>query len=157
MSSAPQTQTASPAIVFETLNAYQHTAALRGAIELDLFTAIAEGSTSVDGIAKRIQASEKGTRVLCDYLTIIGLLTKQAGQDGLTPDTAMFLNRHSPAYMGTVSRFIGMPELTSQFDDLAEVVRKGGTLHDQGTIAPDNPIWVEFARSMAPMMHMPAE
>jgi 2-polyprenyl-3-methyl-5-hydroxy-6-metoxy-1,4-benzoquinol methylase len=157
MSSAPHAQAPSPAIVFETLNAYQHTAALRGAIELDLFTAIAEGSTSVDAIAKRIQASEKGTRVLCDYLTIIGLLTKQDGQYGLTPDTSVFLNRHSPAYMGTVSRFIGLPELTSQFDDLAEVVRKGGTLHNQGTIEPENPIWVEFARSMAPMMHMPAE
>jgi 2-polyprenyl-3-methyl-5-hydroxy-6-metoxy-1,4-benzoquinol methylase len=59
--------------------------------------------------------------------------------------------------VGTVSRFIGMPELTSQFHDLAEVVRKGGTLHNQGTIAPDNPIWVEFARSMAPMMKMPAD
>ena len=157
MSSAPQAQAPSPAIVFETLNAYQHTAALRGAIALDLFTAIAEGSSSVDAIAKRIQASEKGTRVLCDYLTIIGLLTKQDGQYGLTADTAVFLNRHSPAYVGTVSRFIGMPELTSQFHDLAEVVRKGGTLHNQGTIEPENPIWVEFARSMAPMMKMPAD
>jgi 2-polyprenyl-3-methyl-5-hydroxy-6-metoxy-1,4-benzoquinol methylase len=157
MSTAPQTQAPSPAIVFETLNAYQRTAALRGAIELDLFTAIAEGNSSVGAIAKRVQASEKGTRVLCDYLTIIGLLTKQNQQYALTVDSATFLNRHSPAYIGTISRFIGMPQLTDQFDDLAAVVRKGGTLHDQGTIEPENPIWVEFAHSMAPMLRMPAE
>jgi hypothetical protein len=67
MSSAPHAQAPSPAIVFETLNAYQRTAALRAAIELEVFTAIGEGNTSVETIAKRIHASEKGTRVLCDY------------------------------------------------------------------------------------------
>jgi ubiquinone/menaquinone biosynthesis C-methylase UbiE len=157
MSTAPQTQAPSPAIIFDTMSAYQRTAALRGAIELDLFTAIAEGNNSVDAIAKRIQASEKGTRVLCDYLTIIGFLTKQDQRYSLTPDSAAFLNRHSPAYMGTISRFMGIPQLTSNFDDLAAVVRKGGTLHDEGTVQPENPIWVEFAHSMAPMMRMPAE
>ncbi len=50
-----------------------------------------------------------------------------------------------------------MPQLTAQFDDLAAVVRKGGCLHDEGTVEPENPIWVEFAHSMAPMMRMPAE
>lgn len=157
MSSASHAQAPSPAIILDALNAYQRTAALRAAIELDLFTAIADGNTSVDAIAKRIQASGKGTRVLCDYLTIGGLLTKQDRHYGLTTDSAMFLNRHSPNYMGTVARFIGMPQLTANFDDLAAVVRKGGTLHDQGTIEPGNPIWVEFAHSMAPMLRMPAE
>jgi ubiquinone/menaquinone biosynthesis C-methylase UbiE len=157
MSSAPQTQAPSPAIIFDTLNAHIRTSALRGAIELDLFTAIAQGNTSVEAIATRIQASEKGTRVLCDYLTISGLLTKQDSHYGLTADSAAFLNRHSPAYMGTVARFLGNPLLTVGFNDIAAVVRKGGTLHDEGTVEPENPIWVEFAHSMAPMMRMPAQ
>jgi ubiquinone/menaquinone biosynthesis C-methylase UbiE len=157
MSSAPQTQAPSPAIIFETLNAHLRTSALRAAIELDLFTAIAEGNTSAEAIAKRIQASEKGTRVLCDYLTIGGLLTKQNHHYGLTVDSAAFLNRHSPAYIGTVSRFLGNPLLMANYSDLGAVVRKGGTVHDEGTVEPENPIWVEFAHSMAPMMRMPAE
>jgi 2-polyprenyl-3-methyl-5-hydroxy-6-metoxy-1,4-benzoquinol methylase len=157
MSSAPQTQAPSPAIIFETLNAHVRTSALRGAIELDLFTAIAEGNTSLQAIAKRIHASEKGTRVLCDFLTIGGLLTKQNHHYGLTPDSAAFLNRHSPAYLGTVARFLGNPLLTANFNDLAAVVRKGGTLTEEGTVEPENPIWVEFAHSMAAMMRMPAE
>ncbi len=33
------------------------------------------------------------------------------------------------------------------------MVRKGGTvLPGQGSVEPENPVWVEFARSMAPMM-----
>jgi hypothetical protein len=30
-------------------------------------------------------------------------------------------------------------------------------MSEHGTVAPDNPIWVEFARSMAAMMAMPAQ
>ena len=156
MSSAPQTQAPSPAIIFDNLNAHVRTSALRGAIELDLFSAIGEGNTSVEAIAKRIQASEKGTRVLCDYLTICGLLTKKDQAYGLTIDSAAFLNRHSPAYMGTAARFLANPLLTENFVDLASVVRKGGSLHPEGTVEPENPIWVEFAHSMAPMMRMAA-
>jgi len=30
-------------------------------------------------------------------------------------------------------------------------------LEEEGTVTPENPVWVEFARSMAPLMAMPAE
>jgi ubiquinone/menaquinone biosynthesis C-methylase UbiE len=37
-------------------------------------------------------------------------------------------------------------------------VRKGGiAVSEEGTIAPDNPIWVDFAHAMAPLMALPAE
>ncbi|HYK20474.1 MAG TPA: class I SAM-dependent methyltransferase, partial [Pyrinomonadaceae bacterium] len=35
---------------------------------------------------------------------------------------------------------------------------KGGTaIENEGTVGPDNPIWVKFARGMAPMMMMPSQ
>lgn len=157
MSASAQPHPPSPELIFDTLNSYVRTAALRAAIELDLFTAIAGGNTTVQTIAAHIHASEKGTRVLSDYLVIMGLLTKEDAHYALSAESAMFLNRHSPAYLGTVMRFLGMPQLTANFDDLAAVVRKGGTLHDQGTLEVENPIWVEFAHSMAPLMHMPSQ
>src|SRR5271154_836916 len=106
MSSSPQPQAPSPGIVFDTLQAYQHSVALRGAIDLDLFTAIGEGNQSLSAIAARIKASEKGTRVLCDYLTMIGFLVKRSGEYSLTPDSAAFLDRRSPAYLGTMANFL---------------------------------------------------
>jgi len=157
MSSSPQTQALSPAIVFDTLQAYQRTVALRGAIDLDLFTAIAEGNQSLGAIAARIQASEKGTRVLCDFLAVMGLLTKQGSGYALTPESAAFLNRHSPAYMGTMARFLVNPQTAAMLEDITGVVRRGGAESDQGALEADHPIWVEFARSMAPMMRMGAE
>ena len=51
-------------------------------------------------------------RILCDYLVIIGFLTKEDASYRLTPDTAMFLDRRSPAYLGTAERFLSSPMLT---------------------------------------------
>src|SRR5271154_4329082 len=156
-SSAP-TQAPSPGIVFDTLQAYQRSVALRGAIDLDLFTAIADGNHSLSAIAARIKASEKGTRVLCDFLTMMGFLGKQGSEYTLTPDSAAFLNRHSPAYMGTMANFLMSPRIADMFEDITEVIRHGGALpSEDGALEPENPMWVEFARSMAPMMQMPAE
>lgn len=146
-----------PLSIFETLGAYQRTSCLNGAIELGLFSAIGEGNKTVAAIAKRIQASEKGTRVLCDFLTVSDFLLKQDGEYSLTPTSAMFLDEKSPAYMGGATRFLSSPQLQSSFNDIAGLVRKGGTLLEgNGTVEDDNPMWIEFARSMAPMMQMPA-
>jgi 2-polyprenyl-3-methyl-5-hydroxy-6-metoxy-1,4-benzoquinol methylase len=158
MSSSAQSQAPSPAIVFDTLQAYQRSVALRGAIDLELFTAIAEGNHSLSAIASRIKASEKGTRVLCDYLTMIGFLFKQAGEYTLTPDSAAFLDRRSPAYLGTMANFLMSPHVAGMLENITGVIRHGGALpSDHGALEPENPIWVEFARSMAPLMRVPAE
>jgi hypothetical protein len=148
----------SPALIWYTLAAYQRTPALRGAIELDLFTAIAEGNSRIAGLASRTGGTEKDIRVLCDYLTIIGFLRKEDGDYALTPDTAVFLNRHSQAYLGTVTRFVGTLEHMGAFNDVAGIVRKGGTLlPGEGTVSRDNPVWLEFARSMPPLVRPAVE
>jgi SAM-dependent methyltransferase len=158
MSSAPQAQSPSPALFFDTLNAYQRTAALKGAIHLDVFTAIGEGNHTAAAIASHCDTSERGMRILCDYLVVIGFLTKDGADYQLTPDTATFLDRRSPAYMGTAERFLTSPTLMDAFKDVPAIVRDGGSVMSaHGTMEPDHPIWVEFARAMAPMAAMPAE
>ena len=47
----------SPAIVFETANAYQRSESLKAAVELDLFTHIANGRCTADEIASACDAS----------------------------------------------------------------------------------------------------
>lgn len=159
MSTTSQAQLPSPALIFETLNAYQRTAALRAAIELDLFSALAEGNSTAKNIAARIHASEKGTRVLCDYLTVAGFLTKQDSDYYLTLDSSVFLNRHSHAYLGSVTEFFAeMQQQNGTFDNIKAAIRKGATVvRPEGVMGPEDPIWVGFARSMAPMMAMPSQ
>jgi SAM-dependent methyltransferase len=150
-SSAPQP---TPQLFFDAVFSYQRTAAMKAAIELGLFTAIAQGAHTPAELAKKTEAAEKGVRILADYLVIHGFLTKQDGRYELTPDSAMFLDQRSPAYLGGTLGFLTIPDLFAGCDRLADSVRKGGT-PDEGTVIPENPIWVEFAHHMAPMM-MPA-
>lgn len=147
-----------PEIIFEAITAYQKSAALCGAIELDLFTAIAEGATTVPAIAARVQGRERATRILCDYLVVTDFLTKQNGEYGLTEASALFLNRRSPAYLGTVTGFLNSEYLKRANSDFAAVVRKGSTLlGGEGSMDPEHPMWVDFARGMMPMMAPAAE
>ena len=148
----------SPILLFETVNAYQRSAAIKAAIELEVFTAIGEGHSTAQALADRCRTSERGMRILCDYLTTIGFLTKDVDGYNLTADSAVFLNKNSQAYTGGIIEFLLSPVLTSSFDNLTEAVRQGGTaLPEEGTLAPEHPVWVQFARAMAPMMAMPAQ
>ncbi len=142
-----------PGIVFEMVQAHQRTAALKAAIELDLFRAVGRGPGDVASIAKHCGASERGTRILCDFLVINGVLEKENGRYKHTSSSALFLDPDSPACMASVAHFLSRPEVTEPLKNLADVVRAGRTtLPGQGTMEDENPVWVEFAEKMAPMM-----
>ena len=147
-SSAP-----SPQLFFETINAFQKTGALKAALELDLFTAIGRTQVTAAELAQRCECPERGIRILSDSLTIYGFLTKQDGLYTLTPDSAVFLDRNSPAYLGAAADFFLAPALVEGFSDLASTIRKGRFHRTElGTTEPNHPAWIKFARALGPMM-----
>jgi SAM-dependent methyltransferase len=140
----------SPERIFSTLTAFQQTEALKAAINLDIFTKIGEGANEASSLARAAGASERGVRILCDYMTIFGFLTKENNRYVLTQDAAIFLDRHSPAYMGSMANFLASDMHRKSFGVLTEAVRKGGSATDQGdNTKPRDDFWVEFAKSMA--------
>lgn len=72
-----QVSAPSPSLFYNTVNAYQRTAAIKAAIQLDLFTNIGEGG-SAQSLAGKCETSARGIRILCDYLVVIGFLIKEA-------------------------------------------------------------------------------
>jgi predicted nicotinamide N-methyase len=143
--------------IFETALAYQATAALTAAVKLDVFSLITAGSTTVDALALAADASPRGLRILCDYLTVIGLLNKQGSNYSLTPTAGRFLDRSSPLVMGDCVDFLAAPEMLALvLDDPVSYVRRGGA-EGLPVIAPDHPIWVRFARAMAPFAALTAK
>jgi SAM-dependent methyltransferase len=97
-------------------------------------------------------------RILCDYLTLMEMLTKQGDRYGLTLDSATFLDKRSPAYLGSATEFLCSPMMFENTKSIADAVRKGGTVMEaEGTVSAENPVWVKFARGMAPLMAMPAQ
>jgi len=150
-------QQPTPERFFNAINAYELTEAMKAAIEVELFTAIAEGNTAAATIAKRCDAAERGVRILCDFLTIHGFLTNEGTEYALAPDAALFLDRHSRAYLGTAMEFLLTRRVREGHARLAEAVRRGGTALGEGTLERENPDWVKFAEAMMPLMHGPSE
>jgi len=142
-----------PALVFEMLQAHQRSAALKAAIDLDVFRAVGQGPGDVASIARHCKASERGIRVLCDFLTIHGILEKKDGRYHHSAASAAFLDPSSPSSVASIAQFMYSPSIREPFDRLADIVRSGRTvLPGSGTVEPENPVWVQFAETMAPMM-----
>jgi 2-polyprenyl-3-methyl-5-hydroxy-6-metoxy-1,4-benzoquinol methylase len=144
---------ANPERIFNMINAHQQTAALQAGIDLGVFTAIADGARTAAAIAKEVQASERGVRILSDYLTIHGILTKDASGYGLTQDAAVFLNRHSPGYLGGMTGFLASKAVVENFAALTKAVRTGKSSGREGdNTKPNDEMWVPFAKSMAALV-----
>src|SRR5215470_15774059 len=92
----------SPVPILDMLLAFQQTAALRAAIELDLFRWIGEGSRDTKALAGHCRASERGVRILCDFLTINGVLVKEGGEYRHTSLSAAFLDPRSPSCVASI-------------------------------------------------------
>ena len=141
-----------PERIFNTLNAYEETQALKTAIELDIFTAIGEGANTAVALGAKVGAAERGVRILCDFLTVHGFLVKEGDRYALTQESALFLDRRSPACLASMAQFLGSEWGRKNFDALTAAVRKGGTSNEGGAnTSPNDDVWVLFARSMAPL------
>jgi SAM-dependent methyltransferase len=142
--------TPTPDLYFDTIFAFQRSAALKSAIDVDLFTAMGAGAAPPDGIAAACRISARAARILSDFLTTLGFLTKTGGRYALTQDSAMFLSKKSPAYLGGTSEFLYAPNVTGYLDHLTTTLRDG--IGATSMVDADNPEWVRFARAMPPMM-----
>lgn len=80
--------------------AYQHSAALMTAVELDLFTAVSAGRRDIPALAAALGVSATNAERLATACVALGLLTR--GPQGLAnaPDVERFLVRGAPSYAG---------------------------------------------------------
>jgi len=147
-----------PELFWDTMTAFQRSAILKTAVELEIFTRIGEGNWTAAEVAKAAGADERAVRILCDSLTVMGFLTKSDSNYALTDATAMFLDKRSQAYIGSAVDFILSPQQRRGFDDLTNAVKKGGSsITGDASMDPDSEMWVNFARSMAPLMFPTAQ
>jgi SAM-dependent methyltransferase len=128
-----------PARIFDTLLfSHARADALKAALDLELFTAIAEGWRTAEPLAKRCQASERGICTLCDFLVVDGFLTKSSGD---------------PLYFGSVAQFIAARHNAEHSATILESVRTGRAVSD---ISDEVDKWVNFAQAMVPMVALVA-
>jgi 2-polyprenyl-3-methyl-5-hydroxy-6-metoxy-1,4-benzoquinol methylase len=143
----------SNARVCNNLAAFQLSSALRSAIEIDLFTSIADGHDTSEALAAHCRADPRGVRILADYLVIQSYLIKQDSRYALAEESRLYLDRRSPTYVGDPIDFIQAPFVWAQFNRLTECVRGGGAKLPLNLLEPNHEMWVRFARVMATQMH----
>jgi SAM-dependent methyltransferase len=105
--------------------------ALAAAVELGLFSRIAEGSNTAQKIAATAGTAEHATRRLLDALAALGYLKKTNQSYRLMPGAAEYLVRGKPLYMGDNVQLGKM--LTAAWSMLADVVRSGRPFNAGGS------------------------
>lgn len=117
-------------------------AVLKAALELEIFTRIAEGHHTVPALARIGGLNERGTRVLLDALVFIGLLIKQHSEYKLSATGEAFLVKGKPTYFGDaiISDFAW--DARSQ---LARTVRTGKTTMPPAYTESTEPMWSGIA------------
>jgi SAM-dependent methyltransferase len=90
-----------PDRIMEIGHAFRASRALLSAVELGVFTALAEGPLELDGIRKRIGVHRRAARDFLDTLVALGLLVRTAeGRYSNSGDADCYLDRNKPTYVG---------------------------------------------------------
>ena len=97
---------------------------LLSAIELGLFTELAKGPLDAEVLIERLNLHPRGARDFFDALVALGMLRRTGARYANTVDTALFLDRGKPSYIG------GMLEMANArlyrfWGGLTEALRTG--------------------------------
>jgi O-methyltransferase domain/Dimerisation domain len=105
--------------------AYREAKTLLSAVELGVFTALAEGPLDLDRLRNAIGIDQRGARDFLDTLVALGLLDRDhAGRYANTPETALYLDRRKLTYIGGELEFLNAP-LYASWDWLTSALRTG--------------------------------
>src|SRR4051812_15488071 len=97
---------------------------LLSAVEMGLFTQLANGPMALEGIQVRLNLHERSVRDFLDALVALGMLNREQNKYSNTPAAGLYLDRTKPTYMG------GMLEMMSArlfrfWADLTEGLKTG--------------------------------
>ena len=140
-----------PDPIFAVLSGYRAAAALKSAIELDCFSAIASGRRTPRTISRKCGGTERSVRILLDAVvgSSPGVLRKSGSSYGLTPLSRRYLVRSSPNDVGMLAGLYGHPVMWDGFRDLSAAVKAGRSVLSKDAHSTRQEFWEDFARITA--------
>jgi 2-polyprenyl-3-methyl-5-hydroxy-6-metoxy-1,4-benzoquinol methylase len=140
-----------PEPIFRALLGYRQAAVVRAAIELDCFSAIAEGRSTAAAVAKSRGGTGRSVRILLDAVAAStpAVLRKKGNSYALTPVSRRFLVRSGPAYIGRLMPLYGHRRMWDGFFDLPAAVRAGRSVMEKDAHSARQDFWEDFARATA--------
>lgn len=120
------TTTWNPGSLLQVSGNYWQTFTLHTGVKLDLFTCLGDGPMTADRMAEKLGADERGTAMLMNALSAMGLLVKSGETYTSAEAAAQFLDRNSDAYIGHM--ILHHHHLTDTWARLDEAVISGKSL-----------------------------
>jgi SAM-dependent methyltransferase len=117
-----------PELIMQLGMGFMGSKTLLSAVELELFTILGEGPRTGPEIGDRLGLHPRSLYDFLDALVALGLLDRdgdgEAGRYANTPDTAFFLDKSQPAYLGGILEMANA-RLYPFWSDLTEALRTG--------------------------------
>jgi hypothetical protein len=110
--------------------------ALLSAVELGLFSVLAEAPQDLDALSARLGLHPRSARDFLDALVALGLLERAGGIYRNTPATATFLDRAKPSYVGGLLEMANS-RLWTSWGALTEALRTGQPQGDVKGVGDD--------------------
>src|SRR5271167_4517394 len=144
-----------PAAILQIGMGFWASKALLSAVELGVFTALAEEPQGVHALSARLGLHARGAHDFLDALVALGLLEREDGIYRNTPATGTFLDRAKPSYIGGLLEMANN-RLWTSWGALTEALRTGQPQGDVKGVGADpfaalyaNPAKLEgFLRAM---------
>jgi hypothetical protein len=113
-----------PDAILQTGLAFWPAKTLLSAIELGVFTELAGGSDTCEGLRSRLGLHPRSARDFFDTLVALGFLDRHDGRYANTAATGLFLDRRKPSYVGGILEMANA-RLYRFWGDLTEALKTG--------------------------------
>ena len=140
-----------PGPIIETTWAFAQSCILLAAIELDLFTQIAQGMNTPETLAHHAEVSENALRRLLGALSVMGFLHRNGNDYTLTPLSERFLVRSQKSYMGDV--ILQNRQEWDAWLHLSDVVRTGQAVRFINEEPLGGPFFAPLDEYLFPLIH----
>ncbi len=115
---------ASPDAILQLGSAFWGSKTLLSAVELGVFTVLGEGPLERDSLAQRCGLHARSAGDFLDALVALGMLERDGDSYANTVDSALFLDRNKPAYVGGLLEMLNA-RLYGFWGSLTEALKTG--------------------------------
>nr|WP_263367164.1 acetylserotonin O-methyltransferase [Edaphobacter bradus] len=124
--------------------AFWESKTLLSAVEMGVFTELAEGPEKFERLARRLGLHPRSARDFLDALVALGFLERVGETYSNTPETDLFLDRRKPSYIGGVLEMANV-RLYGFWSHLTEALRTGQQQNESKNGANASPFEALYA------------
>jgi hypothetical protein len=126
---------------------------IEAAVRHRVFDVLAKQSLTLDGLVRETGASGRGVAAIANVLTGLGLLARDdAGHFALTPESAAFLVRDQPGYVGGIFRHAS-EQLLPNWLHLTDIVGGGKPARSAAAAETSAAFFADFVEDIFPLSY----